>query len=357
MISPGLHGSSARGLLALAAVVVATCQYCPDSDCSVEVSLLQKRVTSQEHQQRRVMKAATVPERDSKDLVGILRQVFGVRGLRIPNQLILTGKPDTLEEMDADVLANVLNTIQLSGRSIFSVGENQALPVRPRWFGDRACHSYISDHYDAELLGFFQRASPGYYRGDICRAAVLYREGGFYTDVDVELAVPLPQLVDENTTFMSAYSVNGDIFNGLIATVPNSGIMAETLQEIRRWYRNESQQDGLMGTMTMLRALENTVAISCPNTDLAAMQNVAQWECGNHRVRLYHEAQLICSAEDGIPECPKERKDVVSAKMQSGLNLGLFSDVVTRSFIGWPRFHTCKGSPEQTGCGSGGHEA
>merc|ERR1719399_1287987 len=90
----------------------------------------------------------------------------------------------------------------------------------------------------------FEGAHPGYYRGDICRAAILYQEGGFYTDVDVELAVPLFQLVDENTTFMSALSINGDIFNGLIATVPKSEILGETLNEIREWYRKLSISSG-----------------------------------------------------------------------------------------------------------------
>jgi len=300
-------------------------------------------------------------EKDKKDLVGVLRKVFGSKSMKIPSQLILTGKPDSLEGMDSKVRSNIHSNMWLSE---VAARDNMTAVVHPKWFGDKACEAYIREHYDEELLGIFRHAHPGYYRGDVCRAAILYREGGFYTDVDVELAVPLTQLVDENTTFMSAYSENGDIFNGLIAAVPKSEILGETLQEIRRWYRkgkgaSQSEQVGLMGTMTMLRGLETVVALACPDKDLLKMKNQSQWECGKHTIRLYQEAGLVCSVDDPV-ECPEERK----RHKNRGMRLGLFMvepsvETVTigRSLVGWPRFHNCQGAPEESGCGSGGHSA
>merc|ERR1719491_2008587 len=240
---------------------------------------------------------------------------------------------------------------ELIDRLLLGDGER----VRARWFGDQACRDYILANYDEELLGFFDHTHPGYYRGDICRAAVLYREGGFYTDVDVELRVPLTELVDENTTFMSAYSVNGDIFNGLLAAVPNSEGMGETLQEIRRWFRGETEQIGLMGTMTMLRGLENVVSMSCAAKTLEGVKSETQWACGRHQIRLYQEAGLMCPNEGGprsapSDECPWERRGAPDM-----MRLGLFYPNLqrARSLIGWPRYHSCK--DPSGGCGSGGH--
>merc|ERR1719487_804090 len=121
-------------------------------------------------------------------------------------------------DMSAAIKKNVQNDLQLSFPDFLPKTAVELLELsgvealQPRWLGDKACHDYIITHYDEELAGFFDRAHPGNYRGDICRAAVLYREGGFYADVDVELKVPLTELVDAETTFMSVYSEHGDIF-------------------------------------------------------------------------------------------------------------------------------------------------
>mmetsp|Transcript_61939 Transcript_61939/g.98130 ORF Transcript_61939/g.98130 Transcript_61939/m.98130 type:complete len:337 (+) Transcript_61939:60-1070(+) len=272
---------------------------------------------------------------------------------RIPRQLILTGKPDTFDQMPSDIQSNVVNNIRWNLISIPQ--RDEASVIRMRWFGDSTCHAYISEHYDAELLKMFDDAHPGYYRGDICRAAVLYNEGGFYTDVDVELALPLVQLVDENTTFMSSFSINGDIFNGIIAVEPKSSIMNRTLQEIRKWYNGKSSQTGLMGTMTMLRGLEDFIASDCPDKRLNEERRKLQWGCGNQNVRLYQEADLFCFPEDGQKqprECPQVRRDG-----EYFLRLGFIEpgqeQNQDRTVVAWPRFHSCKGS--ENGCGSGGH--
>merc|ERR1719440_1546750 len=143
---------------------------------------------------------------------------------------------------------NILNTQALSGQ------------LRFRWFGDKACRQYIKDHYDQELVTMFDTQKEGYYRGDICRSAVLYNEGGFYLDVDVEMAVPITSVVDKDTTFASAFSFYGEssphaVLNAILAAEPKSEVLAENLKEIRRW-RHRREQNGLMGTKCLFRALQ-----------------------------------------------------------------------------------------------------
>jgi hypothetical protein len=272
---------------------------------------------------------------------------------RIPRQLILTGKPDDIHEMPVDIQSNIANNLRWN---LLSIAKRDAdAVIKLRWFGDSACHSYISEHFDAELLSMFDNAHPGYYRGDICRAAVLYNEGGFYTDVDVELAISLVELIGANTSFMSVFSINGDIFNGLIAASPKSPIMNNTLQEIRKWYRGESAQTGLMGTMTMFRGMENLVAAECPSANWKDQTRLLEWGCGNENVRLYQESDLFCFPDPGEPqpqECSTVRRDG-----SFNMRLGFFEPGKvhdwSRVVLGWPRFLSCKDT--ETACGSGGH--
>jgi hypothetical protein len=272
----------------------------------------------------------------------------------IPRQVIFTGKPRRLHDMPKEVQFNVQQT---AGRH--ATASNVWHPtagLQPRWFGDEACHAYIKKYYDEELLGFFETVDRGAYRGDICRAAVLYREGGFYTDVDVQMAVPLEDIVDEHTTFASVHSINGDIFNGLLAVVPNSEIMGETLQQMRRWYHNETERVGLMGTKTLQRALEHVMNASCPSVAWSyKQQKELQLNCGQHTIRLYREGDLLCFMPARLPqpkECPIERKKGNVALRYGFFIPGQVADL-HRTIIGWPRFVACQ--DPSTGCGSGGH--
>lgn len=268
---------------------------------------------------------------------------------KIPNQLIMTGKPDKVDDMPLEVRGNIMNLIALESRARESKGHP---PIRLRWLGDTACHRYLEDHFDKDLAALFDSATPGYYKGDICRTVVLLREGGFYMDVDMELQEPLMNLVDEKTTFMSAYSVSGDILNALIAVVPGSPVMQKALEEIRKWYNNKDIQTGLMGTQSMYRGLGDTVKEECPEVSLEAMKSTLQWSCGNNVIRLYEEKDLLCYLEPQPPECPLERRHASSESLRYGLFEPGQPIHPNRKLIGWPRFRTCA---DPAGCGSGGH--
>lgn len=265
----------------------------------------------------------------------------------IPNQLIMMGKPESLAEMPEDVRKNAQHTLSLNDPS-----------MKFQWFGDKSCQKYIKDHYDKELLHMFDTTTTGAYRADICRAAVLYREGGFYLDVDVQMAMPVFNMVDDNATFASAYAKeNGDIFNAVIAAAPKSEILGETIKEMRKWYRGEAERKGLMGTQAMYRGMQNAVRRSCGMADLTAKKNVARWTCGKHNIIMYEEGDLMCFANDNDPhkdrwnhECPPERRDGNYL-----LRLGLFPAgqnlFVGRPLLGWSRFSACKSADGKCGFG------
>merc|ERR1719235_510914 len=106
-----------------------------------------------------------------------------------------------------------------------------------RYFSDSECRDYLSLHFGPELASIYNKEPAGHFRGDICRAAVLFREGGFYTDVDLEAKLPFAEMVDSSTTFMSVFTADGQILNAMIATIPGIGVMNVTIKEVRRWYK------------------------------------------------------------------------------------------------------------------------
>lgn len=293
-----------------------------------------------------------------------LHTSLGQDNLRIPKQVILTGPFKSF----ADALAH-------RGDLTMSIGITPDLSVR--YFNDAACRAYLESN-DPDLVAFFDAEKHGSYRGDLCRTSVLAREGGFYVDLDMQLRVPLKKLVDDNTTFMTARAAYGGALNALIGTVPDSPVMLSTLKHMRKWYRKEILQDGLLGPRTMQLGLQEAMKTRCPeqNWDSAFQQ----FKCGPQQAfRLFTE-QLIGwgDCQKWMPTmCPLARAQSQLSAAKFGLfdterddrfvggdltrndelKHGLIENPVSgqiadreHKFIGWPRFDGCK----ELGCGMNG---
>eukprot|EP00408_Alexandrium_pacificum_P019544 CAMPEP_0171192008 /NCGR_PEP_ID=MMETSP0790-20130122/19653_1 /TAXON_ID=2925 /ORGANISM="Alexandrium catenella, Strain OF101" /LENGTH=302 /DNA_ID=CAMNT_0011657163 /DNA_START=40 /DNA_END=948 /DNA_ORIENTATION=+ len=231
-----------------------------------------------------------------------------------------------------------------------------------RWLDDSMCLDYLKEHFGAKFAQRLENEPRGSYRGDLCRAAVLFREGGFYIDLDVQLKVPLTRLVDSNTTFMTAFTVDGAVLNAVVAAEPRNEIMAETLRELRRWYdgdasheadeEKEKTQSQWMGPLTMLRGLRVVMERSCPGVSLEMQRQVASWECGTQHFRFYDERDLACDyTGDADPnsECPPSRAN----SEFPGSRFGIFEPNPQwdkRVLVAWPRFEAC----DDWGCKGGG---
>lgn len=259
-----------------------------------------------------------------------------VNALRIPEQLVLTGKWTSLEDIPGSVGKNVESTLAL----------NPGLHVR--YLSDAMCKEYLTNSFDRELVDIFTKEARGSFRGDICRAAVLSKEGGFYTDLDVQWLVPMRALVEESTTFMSAYGEGHDILNAVMAVEPRSEIMDLTLQHIREWYKHESHSGDWMGPATLRNALQDVVRKHCRSLLDMGLHTLAN-NCGPHHMRLYEQRKLNCHAVVRSEEqqaCPPLR-----AKSHfDGVEFGLFEPGPSGKLVGWPRFADCS----SWGCGGGG---
>lgn len=261
----------------------------------------------------------------------------------IPWQLICTGKAASVTDLPASVHGNIEHTLKLNPG------------MKLRYFSDDECYRYIQAHFDGGLAADYRKEEAGHFRGDICRAAVLLREGGFYTDVDLETKEPFLNMVDGSTNFMSVFTADGQILNAMIAVVPGHPILNGTLREVRRWYEGTEGQKGLeehgegewMGTVTLRRGIEAFMLESCPDSKLEKQREQLlstqkdRWTCGSNVLRFYQEDRLSCDYDDGgnpkySEECPQVRFE----SFFDGLKYGIFVPG-TRKIVAWPRVATC----------------
>lgn len=260
---------------------------------------------------------------------------------RIPRTLILMGNADSIAELDDAVRANVQKAIHLNK------------DLRLRWLSDAMCDEYLEKH-DSELrlMEAFRRERRGSFRGDICRAAVLLLEGGFYQDIDVELRVPFHALTNDSTSFMAMWEADGkNILNAVIAIEPGSALMARTVDHIRSWYtESHSDQEGWMGPATFTGGVKAVLQQDCPSVNLMQTRDRFQRDlsCGHHNLRFYQEEQLPCDTSLVVSDADSAR----GCSQFDGLRFAFFGGIQTRTLVGWPRFANCK----EYGCHAGGWE-
>jgi hypothetical protein len=267
----------------------------------------------------------------------------GKDNIKIPKQVVLTGPLPTFKD---------IFHLRRSANLFSWLGLSQDLYVR--YFNDSHCRAYIERNYDAELTSYFDSEKFGSFRGDICRTAILAREGGFYIDLDMQLRVPLTQIVDDATTFMTARSYISGALNALIATTPENPVMSATLSHIRKWYRNETGNDDKLvalglGPVTMERGLEEVIKKNCRQRSWK--KEGKQFACGPlTTMRFYTELKMRNCWHWGRVMCPSRRYK--GPTPFEGLTYGLFAgakDDVFRSgrrmreqnFIGWTRAEDC----------------
>jgi hypothetical protein len=267
---------------------------------------------------------------------------------QIPFRLFVTAKTSSYDDLPESVRDNLENTRNL----------NPGIPVT--LFGDAECRDFIKAHYPGPFLDVFDSTQRGMYRGDLCRAAVLSVEGGFYTDLDFQVNVPFAHMVDNATTFMTSSSYDGGLLNAVIGAEPGSKILQHVMKAILHYYRKTSNlmaASPWMGVRTMLDGLRAFSEANCPGSEfqletIAALDRnrphrVLQSACGERQqIRLYTEQKIRCEADKfrrDLVECPDERK----FNKYSGTRKGIFEPGPARKLVAWPRFASCQG----WGCG------
>jgi len=255
---------------------------------------------------------------------------------QIPWQVIMTGKEETIDALPDHLKKNVKRTQALNPDMTF------------RYLSDVDCRKYVRRHFDDALADIYINEKAPQFRGDICRAAVLLNEGGFYADLDLQPTVPFQELVDESTKFMSVFTEDGAILNALMATVPKSPILNNTIREFHDWYkggRRIKQSEGeWMGTVTLKRGITSFMNRNCPqvNIDVKRHGQSLQWACGPHALRFFREEKLQCGQRRNNrgkenPECPHER----ARSNFKGAKYGIFEEGEQRRIVAWPRMVSC----------------
>jgi len=171
--------------------------------------------------------------------------------LGIPHTLFFTYKYDILERgTPKRFYDNVMNTIDKYRNAL----SNDTIV---RFLTDDDCRALI-EVAEPRLVVHFNRETLGMHKGDICRIAALFEEGGYYFDVDLQVTQAL-QLKDD-IQFATCLHPNGkEFFQAFLAATARHPILKNALDKMLAYYNGQLVLHGdYMGTSTLFNAFDAT---------------------------------------------------------------------------------------------------
>ena len=102
------------------------------------------------------------------------------------------------------------------------------------FFDDEECLNFIINNYDKSVSDCYINLSNKAHKADLFRYCYLYKNGGIYLDIKIELIKPLNSIFINNKCLYTVLSiVNNTLFQGIIATYPKNKIFLDLINFIK----------------------------------------------------------------------------------------------------------------------------
>lgn len=109
-----------------------------------------------------------------------------------------------------------------------------------RFYKDEDCVLYVQQNYPRRFVDAYDAVLPGAFKADLFRLLVLFKDGGVYSDIDVQLDVDLDMFITNDLSFFVPRDVPLDywpnsnycLWNGLLGAAPGHPIVAKAIEDV-----------------------------------------------------------------------------------------------------------------------------
>lgn len=206
---------------------------------------------------------------------------------RIPRRLVFTYKTNLLETKIPPLLYdNVMESISRYKNKIPN-------GFKVDFLDDADCRAAVQ-RTEPALVPYFDAEKHGMYKADICRVATLYEHGGYYMDIDLQVADP--PTFDAPVNFATVrepaegYHVPG-FFQAFLATTPGHPVLRTALYTMLEYYNGTRTLQGDMGTSTLKDAYD----IVRPRPDSVALMQESRLVPSKHNVPRQEGEGCCCN--------------------------------------------------------------
>jgi len=104
------------------------------------------------------------------------------------------------------------------------------------FFSDNDCIKFIEDNYEPNVAKAFRCLKPGAYKSDLWRYCILYKKGGIYIDIKLELQLPLMSILEKYPKLfivdMAKCNDTIPLWNGVMSSPPGNPMFKACIDEV-----------------------------------------------------------------------------------------------------------------------------
>ena len=101
-------------------------------------------------------------------------------------------------------------------------------------YDDNECRNFIKENFGDELVDLFNNLQPTSHKADLFRYLILYKNGGIYLDIKIELIKPLKDIfINDNITYTILSKIPNSCMQGVIITPKNNPLFMKLVQLIK----------------------------------------------------------------------------------------------------------------------------
>lgn len=126
-----------------------------------------------------------------------------------------------------------------------------------RFYDDDTARTYIQSHFPSRFVEAYDALLPGAFKADLFRLLVLLRDGGVYSDIDVQLETDLDSFLAADIEFFVPRDCPIDrwpnsnycLWNGLMGSTPGHPILIQAAEDVMNTVLNRLDYYDLEGSL------------------------------------------------------------------------------------------------------------
>jgi mannosyltransferase OCH1-like enzyme len=124
------------------------------------------------------------------------------------------------------------------------------------FFSDEDCYNFIRDNFEPDVLNAYICLKPAAFKSDLWRYCILYKKGGMYLDIKLELKLPLydilkkyPKIfVQDMMSFpkeKNPLTTETPLWNGVMSSPPGNPVFKACIDEIVESCKNRDYKQNM----------------------------------------------------------------------------------------------------------------